>query len=238
MSHQRTVYLVDDDAADRHYLAFRLGAAGYEAWPFSTAAAFLDAVGSLKPEIVLLSADLQPAGGVQLIGDLLDRGLDWPVVAMSGCGDVEVAVDVMKLGALDFLCKPLDEEKLLGALAHAALALETRVSAAETRRLAQVRVGGLTAREIDISLALLSGRPNKVVAHQLGISVRTVEAHRANIMVKLGVRSVAEVYMLLTQAGLTTTPAPASTPVLASPLRRGGMGGLERMRDAPMFRAA
>ena len=139
MSHQRTVYLVDDDAGDRHYLAFRLGAAGYEAWPFSTAQAFVDAVGGLKPEIILLSADLRPKGGPQLIGELLDRGLDWPVVAMSKCGDVDTAVEVMKLGALDFLCKPLSEEKLLGALGHAVLALETRVSAAETRRLAQAR---------------------------------------------------------------------------------------------------
>lgn len=238
MSHQSTVYLVDDDAGDRHHIAFRLGAAGYEAWPFASAQAFLDAAARLKPEIILLSADLQPTGGVRLIGDLLDRDLDWPVVAMSKCGDVETAVEVMKLGALDFLCKPLDEDKLRTSLGHAAMALETRVSAAETRRLAQARVGGLTAREIDISLALLSGRPNKVVAHQLGISVRTVEAHRANIMLKLGVRSVAEVYMLLTQAGLTTTRsvAPAPTPLPTSPRLLGR--GLDGMRDAPMIRAA
>lgn len=244
MSHQRTVYLVDDDAGDRLYLAFRLGAAGYEAWPFSTAEAFLKSVGGLKPETVLLSADLQSTGGAQLVGELIQRGLDWPVVAMSGRADVETAVEVMKLGALDFLTKPLDEKKLLSSLAHAALALETRVSAAETRRLAQARVGGLTAREIDISLALLSGRPNKVVAHQLGISVRTVEAHRANIMGKLGVRSVAEVYMLLTQAGLTTmaVPEPAAVrravPVPAPSSTRTNGRGLDSMRDHPLIRAA
>jgi two-component system response regulator FixJ len=113
----------------------------------------------------------------------------------------------MKLGAQDYLEKPVSAASLSAALIPAWSALERSIQAAETRRAAQERVSRLTPREVDIALALLSGRPNKGVAHDLGISVRTVEMHRAHIMAKLGVRSLAEAAVIATQAGLLVSPA-------------------------------
>ena len=136
-----------------------------------------------------------------------------PVVALSARREVALAVETMKLGALDFLEKPVSAPALAAALAPAWKALEISVEESEARRSAQERVARLTAREVDISMALLGGWPNKTVAHEFGISVRTVEMHRAHIMAKLGVRSLAEVALLATQAGLdlkrtSTAPRP------------------------------
>ena len=202
MSHQQTVYLIDPDAQDRHSLAFQLGNFGIEAWPFASGGDFLGALGHLRPESIILSMEV-PEGGLHLIGELLRRGIDWPVIALSRGSDVRSAVETMKLGACEFLARPFDIEALLAALEHASLVLKNTMQTKETRHLAETRIACLTARELDISLALSRGRANKTVAHELGISVRTVEAHRSNIMMKLGVRSLPELVHLLTQAGLS-----------------------------------
>lgn len=216
MSHQQTVYLIDPDAQDRHSLAFQLGNFGIEAWPFASGADFLGALGHLRPECIILSMEV-PQGGLQMIKELLRRGIDWPVIALSRDADLRVAVETMKLGACEFLARPFDVEALLAALAHASLILKNTIQTNETRHLAEKRVACLTARELDISLALSRGRPNKTVAHELGISVRTVEAHRSNIMMKLGVRSLPQLVLLLTQAGLNLAPEEAEP----SPARSG-----------------
>jgi two-component system response regulator FixJ len=202
MSHQQTVYLVDPDPQDRHALAFQLGNLGVEAWPFASGTDFLEALGHLRPECVILSMEV-PQGGLQLMSELLLRGIDWPVIALSRGGDVRAAVEAMKLGACDFLARPFEIEALLAGLALASLTLKNRMESNETRELAEKRVACLTARELDISLALSRGYANKTVAHELGISVRTVEAHRSNVMMKLGVRSLPELVLLLTRAGLS-----------------------------------
>lgn len=200
MSHQRTVYLIDDDPADRHRLAFELGNFGIEAWPFAGGVELLGALPHLRPECIILSMGVPHQSGLQLMGELLRRGSDWPVIAVSRAPELRTAVEAMKLGAIEFLAKPIDIEALLSALGEASLALENSVLANEKRRSAEERVACLTPRERDISSALVRGQANKMTAHQLGISVRTVEAHRANIMMKLGVRSLAELVLLVTEA--------------------------------------
>jgi two-component system response regulator FixJ len=179
---------------------------GAEAWPFASGAEFLEISAHLMPACLVLDMDM-PAGGLELMTELARRGIVWPVIATSAGREVGPAVEAMKQGAVDFLQKPLDRAVLAGALAPAWSALDRMIETQESRRRAQERMGRLTAREVDISLALLSGQPNKTVAHVFGISVRTVEMHRAHIMAKLGVRSLAEAAVIATQAGLELAPA-------------------------------
>jgi two-component system, LuxR family, response regulator FixJ len=211
MSHQRPVYVIDHDLGCRRSLATYLAAIEAEAWPFESGAEFLQILDHLMPACILLDVDGPDPSGLAVMAELAGRGCGWPVVAMSGRPDVAVAVEAMKLGALDFLEKPVGTDKLAAALAPAWAALRRSVEASESRRLARERVARLTAREVDISMALFSGRPNKAVAHEFGISVRTVEMHRAHIMAKLGVKNLAEAAVLAAQAGLVLTPSSAPT---------------------------
>ena len=200
MSHQRTVYVVDNDLETRRSLTINLASIGAEAWPFGSGGEFLEIFGHLMPGCILL--DLDAPDGLEVLAALARRETGWPILAMSATPRVDVAVAAMKLGALDFLEKPVDATKLAAALLPAWSALEASLERGEARRIAQERLARLTARELDISLALFGGRSNKAVAHELGISVRTVEMHRAHIMAKLGVKSIAEAAVMATHAGL------------------------------------
>ena len=218
MSHQRTVYVVDDDLETRRSLTINLASIGAEAWPFGGGGEFLEIFGHLMPGCILL--DLDAEDGLEVLAALVRRETGWPILAMSAEPRVEVAVKAMKLGALDFLEKPVDATKLAAALLPAWTALEASLEQGEARRVAQDRLARLTARELDISLGLFAGRSNKAVAHELGISVRTVEMHRAHIMAKLGVKSIAEAAVMATHAGL----AIAQRRPVASVLHSVGVG--------------
>lgn len=200
MSHQRTVYVVEADVDVRRSVVINLASIGAEAWPFGSGGELLEIFGHLMPGCVLLDMDSEDS--LDVVKALVKRESGWPILAMSGRCDVRLAVETMKLGALDFLEKPVDPPKLAAALLPAWTALEASLEESEARRMAQERLARLTARELDISLALFAGRSNKTVAHELGISVRTVEMHRAHIMAKLGVRSIAEAAVMATHAGL------------------------------------
>ena len=220
MSHHRRVYVVARDKEVRRLLSQYVGGVGAEAWPFPGGADFLKILDHLEPACVLLDLDVDDVGGVEVLGELASRNSGWPVIAMSAREELQLAIEAMKLGAIDFLRLPPSREVLTLALAPAWKMLEEAVAASATRREAQERLARLTAREVDVSLALLNGGSNKTIAHEFGISVRTVEMHRAHIMAKLGVRSLAEAALLATQAGvdlsrrLATAPAPR-TPALA-----------------------
>lgn len=213
MAHQRTVYVVDNDLETRRSLTINLASIGAEAWPFGGGGEFLEILGHLMPGCVLL--DMDSNDGLDILAALVRRETGWPILAMSAAPRVDVAVAAMKLGALDFLEKPVDAAKLAAALIPAWNALEASLEQGEARRVAQDRLARLTARELDISLALFSGRSNKAVAHDLGISVRTVEMHRAHVMAKLGVKSIAEAAVMATHAGLPIAQRPRVAPVLA-----------------------
>lgn len=214
MASQQTVYLIEPDSAERRSLAFRLGNLGVEAWPFASGADFVAAVEHLRPRCIILSMH-GPQVGLQLMGNLLSRGITWPVIALGQSDDLRTGIEAMKLSAIEFLIKPIDVEALLSALGEGSVALEKSVLTSEKRRLAEQKVASLTARELEIAKALGRGQANKIVAHQLGISVRTVEAHRANIMMKLRVRSLAELVLLVADCGIATGPAapPPTQPV-------------------------
>ena len=212
MSHHRRVYVVAPDIEVRRLLTQFVGGVGAEAWPFSGAADFLKILEHLEPGCVLLDMDVADVSGLDVLAELTRRGLGWPVIAMSAREELPLAILAMKLGAIDFLGLPPAREVLALALGPAWQALDLAIEAGAARREAQERLARLTAREIDVSVALLNGGSNKTVAHEFGISVRTVEMHRAHVMAKLGVRSLAEAALLATQAGLDLsrrmTPAP------------------------------
>jgi two-component system response regulator FixJ len=196
------VYLIDDDAAMRRSLAAQLAGDGMDVWPFASGAEFIAMIGHLRPSCILLDMEMPLIGGLDVLAELVRLDVDWPVIALSSRGELRVAVDAMKLGALDFLEKPLQREPLAQALDFAWATLERSLEAGLARQEAQARVTRLTRREADIALALMRGMANKSAAHELGISVRTVEMHRAHILEKLGVKSLAEAAVLMSQAGL------------------------------------
>ena len=210
MSHHRRVYVVAREVEVRRLLTQYVSGVGAEAWPFGGGAEFLKMLEHLEPGCVLLDLDIGDIGGIEILTEMGGRRIGWPVIAMSAREELQLAIEAMKLGALDFLRLPPNREVLALALAPAWKALEQAVEAGASRREAQERLARLTAREIDVSLALLNGGSNKTIAHAFGISVRTVEMHRAHIMAKLGVRSLAEAALLATQAGVDLTRPSAS----------------------------
>ena len=213
MSHQRTVYVVETDVEIRRSIVIHLASIGAEAWPFGGGGEFLEIFGHLMPGCVLL--DMDAVDGLEVLEALVRRETGWPILAMSSQSEVSLAVEAMKLGALDFLEKPVEAPKLAAALLPAWAALETSLAQGEARRVAQDRLARLTVRELDISLALFGGRSNKTVAHELGISVRTVEMHRAHIMAKLGVKSIAEAAVMATHAGVAIAQRKSAASMLA-----------------------
>jgi FixJ family two-component response regulator len=156
------------------------------------------------PACVLLDMDIAEPSGLELLAELRMRHPSWPVMVMSAAPELRVAVEAMKLGAFEFLEKPIATEELGAALVPAFARLERSLAVTEARRAATDRLSRLSPRELDIALALFGGQSNKMAAHMLGISVRTVEMHRAHIMAKLGVKSLAEAAVLATQAGLAS----------------------------------
>lgn len=194
------VHVVDDDRDVRLSISFMLGAAGFESRPFASGQDFLESLDDLVPGAILLDIRMPEVDGFQVMAALAERGIDWPVVVMTGHGEVAIAVRAMKLGAIDFIEKPFGEEVLLSSLERAFELLKDRREKAERRRAAVSRVALLTAREREVLQGLMGGLPNKLLARRLGISLRTVEMHRANMMDRLQVSSLAEALTVAVQA--------------------------------------
>jgi two-component system response regulator FixJ len=216
---------VDDDDAMRRSLALLLRAAGYVAEAHASGEALLAALdrttlpssGPLPPGASRARAAcavvdvLMPGGmdGIALQAELARRGAALPVIVVTGHADVPLAVRAMRAGAVDFVEKPYPKQRILSAVAEAldaAAAAPGRRPAARLDALAAAKLDALTPRERTVLQGLVSGQPNKVIAHELGISPRTVEAHRAAVMEKLGVRSLAEAVRLALAAGLDGEP--------------------------------
>jgi len=140
--------------------------------------------------------------GLQVQRELNDRGVAMPVIVLTGHGDVSIAVQAMKAGAIDFLEKPFEKASLLGAIERAFDKLSKSEDAQVSEHDAAVRVAALTPREQEVLCGLVRGHPNKTIAYDLGISPRTVEVHRANCMAKLEVRSLSEALRIAFSAGL------------------------------------
>ncbi|PWC26676.1 response regulator transcription factor [Teichococcus aestuarii] len=203
MDEERIAYVVDDEAVVRRSVVMLLDAAGFKATAFESGESFLAAAAAGLPFGCLL-LDLRMPGmdGLAVQREPAARGIDMPVVVITAHGDVPVAVQAMKLGAVDFIEKPYDGEALLRA-AGAALAggAERQAQQREAAEAAE-RLALLTPRESEVVRGLVAGRQNKEIARDLQLSPRTVEVHRANAMEKLGARSVSEAVRLALVAGI------------------------------------
>ena len=207
MPAERTVHVVDDDAAIRRSLEQLLDAAGFRVVSYDTPLAFLDAALDLSPGCVLLDIKMPGIDGLEVQALLQKRNVSWPVIVMTGQGDVQSAVRAMKAGAVDFLEKPYSDKLLLDAI-ELALAGADRTNVDRDAAQATERIAALSPREREVLDALVAGHPNKVIAFDLGISVRTVEVHRARMMERLGVRQLAEAVRLAVMAQIgARTPA-------------------------------
>jgi two-component system response regulator FixJ len=202
MQNGDVVHVIDDDEAVRRSLALLLFSAGYKVDTYGSAESFLDALPMATGGCAIVDIRMPGMDGLALQEHLTARNVLLPVVVVTGHADIALAVRAMKAGARDFIEKPYANERMIEAV-RAALD-SGRVDVARARRLddARTRIQRLSAREYDVLRELVAGRPNKLVAHSLGISARTVEIHRANMMEKLGVRSLSEAVRIFIAAGL------------------------------------
>ena len=201
MSSEKVVYIVDDDAAVRRSLQHLLDAVGFRAVPFATPQAFLHAAASLSAGCVLLDLRMPEMDGIEVQNHLRATKVALPVILMTGQGDIRSAVLAMKAGAADFIEKPYNDDALIEVIESVLKSGVTTDRSAEWVA-AKERVDLLSPRERQVLDALVAGHPNKAIAFELGISVRTVEVHRARMMDRLGVRQFAEALRLAVLAGL------------------------------------
>lgn len=195
-----TTYLVDDDELVRRSAAFMLKTSGHTVEEFETGDAFLAKVRHLKPGPILLDVRMPGTDGLAVQTELNSRGVAFPVVFMTGHGDIDMAVKAMKAGACDFVEKPFDKSTILKSLDQALNWLADDGRQYKRRDEALVLINGLTTRERDVLGGLVMGHPNKTIGYDLGISPRTVEIHRANMMVKLGAKHSAEAVRMRIEA--------------------------------------
>ena len=202
MSDKTIIHVIDDDSAMRDSLAFLLDVNGYKPQVYESASGFLKEASVDAPKCIVSDIRMPDMNGIELLKKLKSEGSMCPVILITGHGDVALAVDAMKAGAVDFIEKPFDDEVLLSAIR---LALNTRAAEpanSAARAEAEARLADLSPRERDVLQGLVAGKINKVIAHDLSISPRTVEVYRANLMAKTGARSMSELMRLALAAGL------------------------------------
>lgn len=195
MPPERTVYVVDDDPPVRRSLERLLDSAGLHVITYETSLAFLEAAPNLASGCALLDVRMPGMDGLELQALLRQRNLPLPIIVMTGQGDVQSAVRAMKAGAVDFIEKPYRDDILLDAIEAALSRVHGADIGCETTEAAE-RIATLTRRERQVLDALVMGRPNKIIAFDLGISIRTVEVHRARMMERLGVGQLGEAVRL------------------------------------------
>ena len=202
MSEPRVVHVVDDDDAVRESAEILLDSAGYEVVPHESGNAFLEVVADARGGCILLDIHMPGLTGLEVQAELKSRNLDWPVIVLTGQGDVGIAVQAMKNGAFEFLEKPYKNEALLETLEDAFEAFEARTKESSRAAQAKALIETLTPRELEVMQALLAGLPNKLIAYELDLSVRTVEIYRANVMAKLKARGLSTAVRIAMAAGL------------------------------------
>jgi len=202
MASDPTVYVIDDDDAVRESLAFLLKTSGMAVRSYDGAAAFLADLGNLGAGCVITDVRMPEIDGMELLRRLRKQGVTLPVIVITGHGDVPLAVEAMKIGALDFFEKPFDDEALLtavrAALNHHLGSVERNEAKAEIND----RLAKLSMRERQVLEGLVAGKPNKVIAFDHGISPRTVEIYRANVMTKMEASSLSDLVRMAIMGGI------------------------------------
>jgi two-component system response regulator FixJ len=200
LSQKAVVHVIDDDEAMRQSLAFLLGAVGMEVQTYESAVAFLKVAPDVKAGCVITDVRMPELSGVELLRRLRELKLGIPVIVITGHGDVPLAVEAMKIGALDFLEKPFDDEVLLASVRSALDRLDRDQKRQAERSEIEGRLATLSPRERDVLEGLVAGHANKQIAYDLGISEKTIKVHRARALRKLEVGSVAELARLIDRA--------------------------------------
>ncbi|MFD1942128.1 response regulator transcription factor [Paradevosia shaoguanensis] len=190
------VYLVDDDEAVRHALALLLSTVGIKVMGFADPQAFLAQVPKLAPGCLILDIRMPAISGLKLQERLLEQGIDWPTIVISGHGDIEACRRAFRNGAVDFLSKPIDEQDLIDAIQKGQEALERVLSRRAEKAETLALLSSLTARESEVLDRIAEGFTTRQIAEGLGLSPRTIESHRAAIGAKLGTTSQAEMTRL------------------------------------------
>jgi two-component system, LuxR family, response regulator FixJ len=202
MSSDGMVHVIDDDQAVRQSLAFLLGTMNIAVCTYESAVAFLDALPNVEPGCIISDVRMPEVDGIELLERMRNLDSNMPVIMITGHGDVPLAVEAMKAGAVDFLEKPFDDEVVLAAV-RSALDQQRKDSRREAERSeTQHRLASLSERERQVLDGLVAGHPNKTIAYDLGISPRTVEIYRANVMTKMNAASLSELVRMALVAGV------------------------------------
>jgi two-component system, LuxR family, response regulator FixJ len=204
MSGERVVHIVDDDPAIRRALMRLLRSASLVPSVYDSAHAVLNAAANLSTGCMLLDVQMPGMDGLELLRRLGEQGIRLPVIVITGHGDVRTAVMAMKAGAVDFIEKPIDDTLLLAAINVALTENKLATRDHDTERAVE-QMALLSPRERQVLEAISIGRANKLIAYDLGISVRTVEVHRAHMLDRLGVQNVAEAIRIAVMAALAAT---------------------------------
>ncbi len=206
MSRDFTIFVVDDDEAVRDSLRALLGSAGLTVEAYASGREFLEGYAPHRRGCLLLDVRLPDMSGLELQRTLAAQGVGLAVIMITGHGDVPMAVNAMKAGAVDFIEKPYRDDTILGCIERARdLDQSARARDGSTTDTA-ARIALLTAREREVLDHLIIGRPNKVIAHELGISARTVEVHRARVMEKMQADSLSHLVRMALAAGIDPQP--------------------------------
>lgn len=202
MTANAVVHVIDDDEAVRESLTFLLETTDFRVMAYESALAFLEGAAEAPSGCVITDVRMPDMSGLDLVRRMRDLGVGLPVIVITGHGDVPLAVEAMKAGVVDFIEKPFNDEAILTAL-QTALSLDADPDGKEAERLALGhRLTSLSTRERQVLGGLVAGHANKVIAFQLGISPRTVEVYRANVMTKMQAQSLSELVRMALLVGI------------------------------------
>jgi two-component system, LuxR family, response regulator FixJ len=202
MLDERKVYVIDDDAAMRDSLNFLLDSAGFDVTLFENPIRFLDELPRLVFGCVVSDVRMPGIDGIELLKRMKTMKSRFPIVIITGHGDVPLAVEAMKLGAIDFLEKPFEDDRLIGMIEAAIRQSEPAARDEAASRDLAARIASLSPRERQVMDGLIAGLSNKLIARDYGISPRTIEVYRANVMTKMQANSLSELVRLAMRAGL------------------------------------
>ena len=201
MAPRGKVYVIDDDEAMRDSLAFLLGSAEFDVTLFESAQHFLDALPGADFGCVVSDVRMPGIDGIELLKQLKASSNPYPVLIMTGHGDVPLAVNAMKLGAVDFLEKPFEDDRLISMIDVALKQAKSGARTESDRADVAARISSLSPRERQIMEGLVAGLSNKLIAREYNISPRTIEVYRANVMTKMQAASLSELVRLAIRAG-------------------------------------
>ena len=200
------IHFVDDDKPFRTALSRVLNASGYEVADYDSAAGFLQSIEHSKPGCILLDVQMPTLGGLQLQQELAKLSHAWPIIFLTGQGDIPTSVLAIKAGAEDFLTKPVSSKILLATIDRALLRYQSLQKSHDQLSSFKSLIATLTPRESEVFALMVRGKLNKQIAFQLGTSERTIKAHRHMVMQKLNVHSFAEAVSIAERLGLLSKP--------------------------------